>query len=1185
MADQQSRISLKIDGLKDAVRSLVDARKAVEELRKRGVELNAKLDGADFGAEQVAELTAELERAGVAYETLASDIEGATQAAADLNNEAGATVNTLAALEQRAAELGEELKGLEIGSAAFNKVKAEIEATNQRLASATVSAEEAGAAFRDLAAKSAGTFAIGAGLAASFAADNEDAAAAVALIGQAIAAAELIRNAAETAEAARKVELVEKEQEYAAALSGTNEAQQGQVQGFQGSAKAGRGFGGVLTNIGRIIKANPILLLASALTAIVTGVIALSSRFKFLAQIVEAVEDATGGVVQVFKDLSKNIGAVGDIITSSFTVAIEGANVALQGFIGGVKSLLGFDNPFEAYDAAAQDLSKSLDDVATSFTAVTDAYARGVERTRAIRRNEQAIALKEVADTAARISEAELGSVRATEDARRGIRLKGLQEDRKLLRERLALQADLSEEEVRILEKGTAQQIAALRKVVDERGQVDAEVLANLQAFEQAQTALLAEQEAARLAAIQDRVRAVDDTLAIEQARLANVENFVNRGLELEARYNAERQKLTLQRQAGEFKSAQEFNNALALLDQNRLNEQQALSREVAEFNLELTRQAAEGEAATLERTLEEGRRLRTLDFDEQVSLINRTRDARIAALDAETQTLDARRDEDRKRLQEIAAERIALDREVADAVRETAVAAAQQAADAETARLAIAQQLLDVTKQRGDIEKQVSDNDLAKAQEALDRQAASTANLTNATEDYEARLRLINDVQQANAAEIERQKQLTLESLALQEQQVQAQLALNQAKLDAGEIGEAEAEQARKALEAQLELLKAQGEAAEVTATVQLDVNEREAESQAKAALNDYASFLSGYLKGPVAAEVSQALNDAFGAFGPVINELAGAVANQALELVATIQAAQLAAIDEDITATEQRISEAQALLAETEAAAQESSTRIQELTAEALRATGEQQAAIIAQIDAERVKRDELAASQKKQAADERALVQQQIALDKKRADLEAKQRKQQKIIQIASAIANGALATVKAIAEVPFPASIVVAALYAALTAGQVATIAAQPARDGGFLTPRGGLVQMRAGGLLKGPSHEAGGIRGTGTFAGIEVEGGEAIIPKAAVANNRGLVERLIEDGPMRKLRDGAVFPSAALADTASADARARAESAALVGSINALASRPVRVGVVDIAEGQQRVGVIDDVSSV
>src|SRR5690606_3771638 len=108
------------------------------------------------------------------------------------------------------------------------------------------------------------------------------------------------------------------------------------------------------------------------------------------------------------------------------------------------------------------------------------------------------------------------------EDARRGIRLKGLAEDRKLLRERLALQADLSEEEVRILEKGSAQQIAALRKVVDERGRVDAEVLENLRSFESAQTALLAEQEAARLGAIQDRVRAIDDTLAIEQARLAN---------------------------------------------------------------------------------------------------------------------------------------------------------------------------------------------------------------------------------------------------------------------------------------------------------------------------------------------------------------------------------------------------------------------------------------------------------------------------------------------------------------------------------------------------------------------------------------------------------------------------------------------------------------------------------------
>jgi hypothetical protein len=174
-------------------------------------------------------------------------------------------------------------------------------------------------------------------------------------------------------------------------------------------------------------------------------------------------------------------------------------------------------------------------------------------------------------------------------------------------------------------------------------------------------------------------------------------------------------------------------------------------------------------------------------------------------------------------------------------------------------------------------------------------------------------------------------------------------------------------------------------------------------------------------------------------------------------------------------------------------------------------------------------------------------------------------------------------------RTIAEVPKAdfgvSTAILIALYAALGAAQVATIAAQPARDGGFLTPEGGLIKMRRGGLLKGPSHEAGGIRGTGSFAGIEVEGGEAIIPKAAVANNRAIVERLIEDGPIRKLRDGGMFPSEAVERTASAEARSRAEFAALVGSIQTLSERPVRVGVVDIAEGQSRVNVIDDVSSV
>lgn len=1190
MSQQQARISIKIDGLTSAIKDLESARKALEELRKRGKAVNAELEGSDFGAEQVEALTNALQDAGVGFEVIEEQIAEATEAVAEFAAESSVAVNTIAALEERAGVLSTELKGLDIGSEAFRKTKRELEAVNSRLALATVSTEDVKQAFADAGQKAAETMTLAAGITASFGAENEDAAQAILMVQQALAAVELIRSASEAAQLQRKAELVAAEQQYAGAVEAGTDATQEQAVAQDRASKSGRGLAGTIKGLAKAIAANPILALAGALTAAITAIVALSGKFRFFARIVEGFQDTVGGVSQVFKDLGGNLSAVGDIITGSFTVALDAGNAAIQGIGGTIKALLGFDNPFAEYDQAAKQLNGSLKQAADAFGAVTDAYERGVERTRAIRANEQAIALKEVADTGARIREAELGSVRQTEDERRGIRLKGLAEDRKLLEERLRLQADLSEDELQVLKTGTAEQIKELRKVVDARGRVDQEVLQNLQAFEAAQTALLAEQEAARLAAIQDRVRGIDDLLAIEQARLANVENFVNKGLELERRYDAERQKLALARQAGEFKSQQEYQRAVALLEQQRINESGQLARDLDAFNLELLKQRIDVEVQERERVLAEGQRLRTLDFEQQVGEVNRIRDLRIEALDAEFRTLDQRRDEDRKRAGEIAAERAALDIELSEQVRAIAVATAQQVADAEAARLSIAQGLLDLERQRGDLAKAVSDDELAKAQEALDRQRANTANLTNATKDYRQQLEIINLQQQAAADEIDRQLQLTLQTIEVQRQQVQAQLALNEAKRAAGEIGDLEFDQARQALDQQLKALQQQADAAQIQASIELDVNERQAKEQARQALDAYAGFLSGYLKGPVAAEVSQAINNLFGQLGPVINELGQQAAQQLMALVATVQEAKLAQIDSQIEETARRVEEAGAILAEVEAAAEESSSRIQALTAQALAAQGEQQSAIIAQIDAERQKREELAAAQKKQAAEQRRLVQQQMALERQRVEEERKQRRQQKVFQVANAIANTAVGITRTIAEVPKRdygvSTAVLVALYAALGAAQVATIAAQPARKGGLLGEDGGLKKLAGGGILNGPSHEAGGIRGTGSFAGIEVEGGEAIIPKRAVANNIELVKQLIEDGPIRKLRNGALQiapPSSRLA-AAAAEARSTEQVDRLQATVASTADRKVVVSVLDIAEAQQRVQVIDNVAT-
>lgn len=58
--------------------------------------------------------------------------------------------------------------------------------------------------------------------------------------------------------------------------------------------------------------------------------------------------------------------------------------------------------------------------------------------------------------------------------------------------------------------------------------------------------------------------------------------------------------------------------------------------------------------------------------------------------------------------------------------------------------------------------------------------------------------------------------------------------------------------------------------------------------------------------------------------------------------------------------------------------------------------------------------------------------------------------------------------------------------------------------------------GGLLEA-AGGMVTGPSHENGGVRGTGSFNNIEVEGGEAIINKKSTAMFLPLLSKLNELG--------------------------------------------------------------------
>ncbi|OLY92294.1 hypothetical protein SAMN05444008_11560 [Cnuella takakiae] len=135
-------------------------------------------------------------------------------------------------------------------------------------------------------------------------------------------------------------------------------------------------------------------------------------------------------------------------------------------------------------------------------------------------------------------------------------------------------------------------------------------------------------------------------------------------------------------------------------------------------------------------------------------------------------------------------------------------------------------------------------------------------------------------------------------------------------------------------------------------------------------------------------------------------------------------------------------------------------------------------------------------------------RRIAQMDADLDARKAEIEKKQFERQKKINIAQAIANGAMAVTKILAETPkFDFGVATAiqiGLAAATTATQVALITKQK-------------PQFRDGGqLLDGPSHEQGGVplfSRSGAYYG-EAEGGEVILSRKTVRNNPDLVGALL-----------------------------------------------------------------------
>lgn len=173
--------------------------------------------------------------------------------------------------------------------------------------------------------------------------------------------------------------------------------------------------------------------------------------------------------------------------------------------------------------------------------------------------------------------------------------------------------------------------------------------------------------------------------------------------------------------------------------------------------------------------------------------------------------------------------------------------------------------------------------------------------------------------------------------------------------------------------------------------------------------------------------------------------------------------------------------------------------------------------------------------------------------------------------------SAIANTATGFTQALAQ-GGPLGIITGALVLAAGAAQIANIESQKSK-------------LADGGLLVGPSHDQGGITGTGIFGNVEVEGGEYVVKKSAVKalgvpflnsiNNIQKPKTIVNNNrlPIRKFANGGFLDGGLAARTSAGNAQ---EVNSQINAMqDAIQNLTLVVGVRDISSGlSNRAKVVD-----
>lgn len=269
----------------------------------------------------------------------------------------------------------------------------------------------------------------------------------------------------------------------------------------------------------------------------------------------------------------------------------------------------------------------------------------------------------------------------------------------------------------------------------------------------------------------------------------------------------------------------------------------------------------------------------------------------------------------------------------------------------------------------------------------------------------------------------------------------------------------------------------------------------------------------------------------------------------------------------ENQINALQEFIDQYEEKLQEQREITQEHASEVDSIESELANARGDRRDHLLAKLNAE-------IDAQRASLAQEKKMEKEKEKMEQNKKKLEKERFEQQKKVQVAQAIMSGALAVTNALSVSPIWVGIAMAAMTAAMTAVQIATIKAQ---------------KYASGGVIEGKSHAQGGVKVLGGHA--EVEGGEYITNKVTTSKNVDLLEFInakkrkinLEDliefyggsSPVKKniqtvrtkFADGGVVPT--LRTDISINDR-------MLAAFEDYSNRPVQVAVVDIIDRTEQV---------